>query len=776
MSHLEHSTPNHSPDNDPLGTLGPDLTMQSFNKQSRASPSSKTESHTLNIGRAKTEKLKYDIEAWSSHSASYHPKNIMVDNPQEQSSRWSSGSNTQTQFITLKLEKLSVVHSITFGKYHKVHVCNLKEFKVFGGMSPNNMIELLHSGLKNDNEPETFPLKHKTNNLVFPCQYLKIMPLLAWGTNFNYSIWYVELRGICDTPLVEKTYTEYINYREQEAVRLCLKYFRQRNHQEAFTALQNTTGLLLEDPMLTNLHTNLVLDGNFEVAEKVINQAAKNNLFDDYISQCEYKPIWKRVIGTNKDGISPCVRGGHQMCIDVQRGKIYLIGGWDGFKDLGDLWVFDIGERTWTLLSDDTSKDGGPGPRSCHKICFDDTDGDIYVLGRYVDIETRANSNLESDFYRYNVTEGKWSCLSRNTKSEEGPDLIYDQQMCVDNESRTMYVFGGRNVHPDPNHQSYSGLYTYHIPTNSWKLVRSDKQRADQFTHLKSRNGHSMLFDPKERQLYIFAGQRNKDYLSDFYVYDVDADIIHEKSKDYWKQGGLDAGFTQRATLDVDLREFYVLSGLMKERVTAQDTVKNSFWVYHLKTERWQRVYQNENVDPNYWNRMSDIEPCPRFAHQLVYDSKNKVHYLFGGNPGFHGNLTQRLDDFWELYLLRPKASDVLRRATFFIRKQRFKEMCKSGPSISALDYLQHQVSEVVNHFDSEESTEFRTLTTSLFGQEEVDEVDKDEVIERDETNEVNEGDERHQERTELYETLLEYFPDEMKQPKGNLVDLVPMK
>ncbi|ORX89838.1 hypothetical protein K493DRAFT_64679 [Basidiobolus meristosporus CBS 931.73] len=758
MSHPEHPNFIHSPVPEPLETQDPDLNLRNFNKLPF---SSKSDSQATSIGRAKTEKLKYEIDSWSSHSASYHPKNIMVDNPQEQSSRWSSGSNTQTQFITLKLEKLSVVHSITFGKYHKVHVCNLKEFKVFGGMSPNNMIELLHSGLKNDNDPETFPLKHKTNNLIFPCQYIKIMPLMAWGANFNYSIWYVELRGICDAAFVEKTYTEYINYREQEAVRLCLKYFRQRNHQEAFTALQNTTGLLLEDPMLTNLHTNLVLNGNFQTAEKLVNQAATSRLFDDYISQCEYKPVWKRVIGTNKDGLSPCVRGGHQMCIDVQRSKIYLLGGWDGYKDLGDFWVFDISERTWSLINEDTAKEGGPGPRSCHKICFDDTDGDIYVLGRYVDVETRANTNLESDFYRYNVVEKKWTCISRNTKAEHGPDLIYDQQMCVDNESRTMYVFGGRNVHPDPNHQSYSGMYTYHIPSNTWKLVRSDKQRADQMTHLKSRNGHSMLFDPKERQLYIFAGQRNKDYLSDFYVYDVDEDVIHEKSKDYWKQGGLDAGFTQRATLDVDLREFYVLSGLMKERVTSQDTVKNSFWVYHLKSERWQRVYQNENVDPNYWNRMSDIEPCPRFAHQLVYDSKNKVHYLFGGNPGVHGNPTQRLDDFWELYLLRPNASDVLRRATFFIRKQRFREMCKSGPSIDALNYLQHQVSEVVNHHDTEESAEFRTLTTSLFGQEEPGEVDKDAT---------------HQERTELYETLLEYFPEEMKQPKGNLVDLVPMK
>lgn len=33
--------------------------------------------------------------------------------------------------------------SITFGKYEKTHVCNLKKFKVYGGLHDENMIELL---------------------------------------------------------------------------------------------------------------------------------------------------------------------------------------------------------------------------------------------------------------------------------------------------------------------------------------------------------------------------------------------------------------------------------------------------------------------------------------------------------------------------------------------------------------------------------------------------------------------------------------------------------
>lgn len=47
------------------------------------------------------------------------------------------------QFLILKLQYPSVVKTITFGKYEKTHVCNIKKFKVYGGLEPENMMELL---------------------------------------------------------------------------------------------------------------------------------------------------------------------------------------------------------------------------------------------------------------------------------------------------------------------------------------------------------------------------------------------------------------------------------------------------------------------------------------------------------------------------------------------------------------------------------------------------------------------------------------------------------
>jgi len=45
--------------------------------------------------------------------------------------------------------------------------------------------------------------------------------------------------------------------------------------------------------------------------------------------------------------------------------------------------------------------------------------------------------------------------------------------------------------------------------------------------------------------------------------------------KDVNKTGGPDAGFTQRATMDLELEEIYMFSGLVREKGSVQEVVKN---------------------------------------------------------------------------------------------------------------------------------------------------------------------------------------------------------
>ena len=83
-------------------------------------------------------------------------RNILEDNPCDQSSRWSTEANTPPQYVILKLDKPSVVTKITFGKYEKTHSCNLKHFKV---SKPYFVFSRVWRGLKN---PGTV-LKRKIN-------------------------------------------------------------------------------------------------------------------------------------------------------------------------------------------------------------------------------------------------------------------------------------------------------------------------------------------------------------------------------------------------------------------------------------------------------------------------------------------------------------------------------------------------------------------------------------------------------------------------------------
>ncbi len=89
-------------------------------------------------------------------------------------------------------------------------------------------------------------------------------------------------------------------------------------------------GFEFEHGLLTNLHQKIVIDGDFDSAEKVINQAVSENLFDEYISELPYKPKWNRIVPTpGPNGVvplTPSMRGGHQMCIDSESGVIYLFG------------------------------------------------------------------------------------------------------------------------------------------------------------------------------------------------------------------------------------------------------------------------------------------------------------------------------------------------------------------------------------------------------------------------------------------------------------------
>lgn len=112
-------------------------------------------------------------------------------------------SYKDNQWLLLRLDRLAIIDSITFGKCLKPHPCNVKEVEVYAGPDPDRLALAFRTSLKNDTQYETIPI---SNAISIPCRYVKIVPISSHSANYNVSIWHVALQGRTDESLVEQTW------------------------------------------------------------------------------------------------------------------------------------------------------------------------------------------------------------------------------------------------------------------------------------------------------------------------------------------------------------------------------------------------------------------------------------------------------------------------------------------------------------------------------------------------------------------------------------------
>lgn len=69
---------------------------------------------------------------------------------------------------------------------------------------------------------------------------------------------------------------------------------------DVYSTLQKKTNIQIEHPVITRLHQSLVLDGDFDVAESIIEEANNQHcVFQSYVQDAKYLPTWQRIYATN---------------------------------------------------------------------------------------------------------------------------------------------------------------------------------------------------------------------------------------------------------------------------------------------------------------------------------------------------------------------------------------------------------------------------------------------------------------------------------------------
>nr|AGE95508.1 hypothetical protein ECU02_0660 [Encephalitozoon cuniculi] len=691
--------------------------------------------------------IPYEIHSYSTYASVYVPNNIKRNDPMDPNSRWSTSTNDHLQYIVLKVPT-SLVVTITFGKYNKMHVSNVKKMRISVSRDGVEYREVLCGGLKNDSEMETFNLLVK-DEIYFVAQYVKIEPLAAWGVNFSYSLWFVELRGLVDVE-------EFVRYNEMvvfgRSMRNCLRFLRDCGFRDIYEILEKRSSDKIEDEVVRHIR-ELLESHKYEEVEEVLDKLDPR-VFQGFIDSSPYTLVWTEI---PRAEIWPCERGGHQM-VEMD-GCLYLYGGWNGIEELEDFWKYGDGE--WSEIKMGTRT---PGKRSCHRMVSHESK--LYLMGKYVPLSSRKVFSGRSDIW---VFDGNWNVMNMN--DEGGPGNVYDHQMIVIGDK--LCVFGGRSTEKE---DTYGGLYMFSLggafpnygkeafsvhrgvevekgasrlseeceacennplgrsgqssgstveldllfggqilheggaeesnsryePSTSsaslfasrWLMVRSDTMQPPSTPSLKSRLGHTMLFVPPDyiegssynNCLVIIGGQRNKNCIREIVFYSLDTDTVFQSVPFPIDSDGK---VIQRGVLHST--EIVVLFCYGREKEGRFENI--DVYTYSLIREKWAKVIVKPRVEGGV-----EIKPAPRSAHQFV--EMDGRFYLFGGNVSERTD--RRVNDMWMFKLEKKTTQEICHLSKLLVRKHKYLYLLGVDEE-KAVEYLRTSILSMVVDDDTRE-------------------------------------------------------------------------
>ncbi|XP_066575426.1 multiple epidermal growth factor-like domains protein 8 [Amia ocellicauda] len=164
-------------------------------------------------------------------------------------------------------------------------------------------------------------------------------------------------------------------------------------------------------------------------------------------------------------------------------GALYLFGGFDLNRPLGDLVRFNFTTNHWEKRPHTYS----PAARHSHTAV--EWEGNMVIFGGEL-----ADGSLANDVWLYRPLSDDWQQLGQ-WDSPGAPKLANHAAALVDD---YLYVFGGRT---DEDMFS-SALYRFSLRGALWEAVLPAGGRAPAVA------GHSMVFHPPSRTLLVYGGHR----------------------------------------------------------------------------------------------------------------------------------------------------------------------------------------------------------------------------------------------------------------------------
>ena len=301
----------------------------------------------------------------------------------------------------------------------------------------------------------------------------------------------------------------------------------------------------------------------------------------------------------------PSSRYGHVSVVDAERGRLLVIGGFDGgFPTIDEVWSFDlVTRRGWTRI-----EISGEHPPLRHQASavVDPVGRRVIVHGGFVDLDTPLGDTWALDL----EPALRWSRID----AAGAPPPRIGHSAVYDPVRRRMLMFGGM----------LAGEFTDEVWALSldadpqWRLLSTAGDRRP-----APRMQHTTTYDPQHDRVILHGGAAS-DFLGDTWALALAEPPTWSEIR---PKGELPAARRHhRAAYDPIGRRMVIAGG---------EPVADAWQLSLAADPEWRRIpVEGENPDP-------------RWAASLSYDAAGKRLLMFGGL----GLARSMFNDLWSLEL-----------------------------------------------------------------------------------------------------------------------------